>query len=40
MHPGSTPHVGDDKNASPQEKNEANVYLLSEEGSESNKMKQ
>lgn len=30
MHPGSTPHAGDDRSVSPQEKSEASVYFLSE----------
>lgn len=30
MHPGSTPHAGDGRSVSPQEKSEASVYFLSE----------
>lgn len=30
MHPGSTPHAGDDRSVSPQEKSEASVYFPSE----------
>lgn len=35
MHPGSTPHAGDDRSVSPQEKSEASVHFLSEGGFES-----